>query len=723
MPHAPVTSDLREVWRVLVRRRWLILATIVLLTGSAGVLVTVLSPRYSAEAVLMVGDQQPRMLDLQAVVAGTDTELIESEVQILRSRHIAHLVIDKLQLLSDPAFSGEGQRTHWWQRAAAWVASVVKPKPPLSSQQGATQAVTDAAPAENARQSHAIDALLKRLDVSSKGRSRVVSVTFEAADPKTAAAVANAVVDTYIEDGLDNKLKATVQANEWLTSRVEELRSQVIDADRLVQQHKAAAGITDGRQVGLVNEQASGISEQLITASAERAQADARLWQAQHSSRGSDVSSDVSASPVIQKLRADEAELRRKMAVSSQFMGEKAPEMVQLQAQLGANASAMAQETAKIVAGLANAAAIAHAREDSLKAALAGIRQDANRIRSADVSINAEQQEAQANHGLYDKLLSRAKETSIESGLQQPDAHIISHADVPIRPSYPNKPLILALSFVGALLVAGLLVLGLESLDQGFRDLGQIERMLGVPALGFVPQLRADENSDSYVLSKPFSAYSESIRSAYTSLILSNVDRPPRIILVTSSLPGEGKSAISIGLARLVARSGKRVLVIDSDLRKPRVHTAFGAPLKPGLIDHLAGKAAIEEVLFKDAESSALVMPPGTHAPSPADLFTSDHMRRLLESLSARFDLIILDSAPLLAVSDARNLCPLADKVLFVVRWQQTRRAAALPAIRQIMNANGDLAGVLLTMTDTKRLLSYSGDAYYLNQIRKYMPE
>jgi capsular exopolysaccharide synthesis family protein len=722
-PHTSAASDLRDVWRVLVRRRWLILATIVLLTGSAGVLVTVLSPRYSAEAVLMVGDQQPRMLDIQAVVAGTDTELIESEVQILRSRHIAHMVIDKLQLLSNPAFSGEGQKKHWWQRAAAWVADAVRPKSQVSGQKAANQVVDGAAPTENIKQSHAIDALLKRLDVSAKGRSRVVSVTFQDADPKTAAAVANAVVDTYIEDGLDNKLKATVQANEWLTSRVEELRAQVIDADRLVQQHKAAAGITDGRQVGLVNEQASGISEQMIQASAERAQADARLWQAQHSSRGSDVSSDVAASPVIQKLRADEAELRRKIAVSSQFMGEKAPEMVQLKAQLAANAAAMSQETAKIVAGLANSAAIAHAREDSLKAALAGIRQDANRIRSADVSINAEQQEAQANHGLYDKLLARAKETSIESGLQQPDAHIISHADVPIRPSYPNKPLILALSFVGASLLAGLLVISLESLDQGFRDLAQVERMLGVPALGFVPQLRPDENPDSYVLTKPFSAYSEAIRSAYTSLILSNVDRPPRIILVTSSLPGEGKSTVSIALARLVARSGKRVLVIDSDLRKPRVHTAFGAPLKPGLIDHLAGKAAVEEVLFKDAESSAQIMPPGTHAPNPGDLFTSDHMRRLLDTLSARFDLIILDSAPLLAVSDARNLCPLADKVLFVVRWQQTRRAAALPAIRQIMNANGDLAGVLLTKTDTKRLLSYSGDAYYLNQIRKYMPE
>jgi capsular exopolysaccharide synthesis family protein len=725
---AAVAPDLRDIGRVLVRRRWLILATIAIFTGAAAAVVMVLPPRYSAEAMLMVGDQQPRMLDLQAVVAGTDSELIESEVQILRSRRIARLVIDKLQLLSDPTFAGEAQKKSWWTRATGWIGGPGGNSKSLDRERsgamaGSAEAVEGAEPEESAKQSRAIDALLKRLDVAARGRSRVVGVSFEASNPKTAAAVANAVVDTYIEDGLDNKLKATVQANRWLASRVDDLRSQVIDTDRLVQQHKAQAGITEGRQVGLVNEQMSGISEQLIQAGAERAQADARLWQAQHSARGSDVSSDVGASPVVQKLRADDAELRRKIAVSNQFMGAKAPEMVQLQAQLAANEAALGAETSKIVAGLANSAAVAHAREDSLKASLARMRQDADRIKSADVSIDAEQQEAQANHGLYDKLLSRAKETSIEAGLQQPDAHVISHADVPIRPSYPNKPVVLALAFAGASMLAALLVFGLENLDQGFRDLGQVEQMLGVPALGFVPQLRPGEQADSYVLTKPFSAYSEAIRGIYTSLILSDVDKPPRVILVTSSLPGEGKSAISIGLARLVARSGKRVLAIDADLRKPRLHNAFGAPLKPGLIDHLAGKATIEEILYRDTESSALVMPSGSHAPNPADIFTSEHMRKLLGTLSAMFDLIILDSAPLLAVSDARSLCPLADKVLFAVRWQHTRMAAALPAIRQIINANGDLAGVLLTMTDTKRLLSYSGDAYYFSQLRKYMQE
>jgi capsular exopolysaccharide synthesis family protein len=721
-----VAPDLRDIWRVLVRRRWLIVATVAILTGAAIAVVLVLPPRYSAEAMLMVGDQQPRMLDLQAVVAGTDSELIESEVQIMRSRRIAHLVIDKLQLLSDPAFADEAEKRGFWARTTSWFGGQGG-NSKSSTQEGVaksghTEAVDAAAPEESVRQSRAIDALLKRLDVAAKGRSRVVSVAFESSDPKTAAAVANAVVDTYIEDGLDNKLRATVQANRWLASRVDDLRTQVIDTDRLVQQHKAQAGITEGRQAGLANEQISSVSEQLIQAGAERAQADARLWQAQHSGR-SDASSDVAASPVVQKLRADDAELRRKIAVGNQFMGEKAPEMVQLQAQLTANEAALGAETSKIVAGLANAAAVAHAREDSLKASLARMRQDADRIKSADVSIDAEQQEAQANHGLYDKLLQRAKETSIEAGLQQPDAHVISHADVPIRPSYPNKPVIVGLAFVGASMLAALLVLGLENLDQGFRDLGQVEQTLGVPALGFVPQLRTGEYADSHVLAKPFSAYSEAIRGIYTSLILSDVDRPPRVILVTSSLPGEGKSAISTSLARLVARSGKRVLVIDSDLRKPRLHEAFGVPLKPGLIDHLAGKATIEEVFYRDTESSALVMPSGTHAPNPADVFTSEHMRKLLGTLSGMFDLIILDSAPLLAVSDARSLCPLADKVLFALRWQHTRTAAALPAIRQIISANGDLAGVLLTMTDTRRLLSYSGDAYYFSQLRKYMQE
>jgi len=725
-PRGPILSEnmeeepgIRNFWRILVRRRWLIGLTILALTGSALGVVSALTPRYTAEALLMVGDQQPKMLDLQAVVTGLEGEVTESEIQVVRSRRIARMVIEKLDLLHDPNFmpakhqplwlsNFEQQVSRFWAGTGQWLGLS---NPPAKAPAGAE---------EETALSYAINNLIKHLDVTAKGRSRVVSVTFESTSPQLAAQVTNAVVQTYIQDELDSKMLQTVQANQWLTARVEDLRNQVIGTDRLVQQRKNDAGITEGKQVDLINEQISSLSEQLILAEADEAQADSKVGEARRASPTGTAISEVAASPVVQKLRGDQAELHQKIAEASQRMGEKNPVLIQLRAQLAANTAALNSETSRVVSGLTSSASSAHSRSEALRRALTTLKQEAGKTGAADVEINAQEREAQANHALYDRLLSRAKETSIESGLPQPHAHIVSNADVPVRPSFPNKPLVLALAVVGAILVAMLLVLGLESIDQGFRDLNQVETVLGVSALGFIPKLRPNEFPETYVLAKPFSAYAEAIRGIYTSLILSDVDHPPKIVLITSSLPGEGKSSTAIALARLVARSGRRVVVIDSDLRNPRVHLEFGVPIKPGLADYLANRAPLEEVLLKDRESDAFVLPPGTYAPNPTDMFSSDNMKRLLQALSSTFDLIILDSAPLLAVSDTRNLCRLADKVLFVVRWQHTRNAAAAPAVRQILAAGGNMAGVLLTMTDMKRLPDVAGSAYYQRQLSTY---
>ena len=717
--HVEEDQGIRQIWRILLRRRWLIILTILALTGSALGVISILTPRYTAEALLMVGDQQPHMLDLQSVVTGVETEITESEIEIIRSRRVARLVIEKLNLLNDPNFSPKAHGPAWlsnatremgqfWTETKAWIGLSADPAKVPAGREG------DIALA------HGVDSLMDRLSVTAKGRSRVVSITFQSTSPQIAAAVANTVAQIYIQDQLDAKLQATVQANQWLTGRVAELRDQVVNTDRIVQQRKNDAGITEGKQVDLINEQISSLSEQLILAEADEAQADSKVGEAQRASRNGNAISEVAASPVVQKLRGDQAELRQKIAQASERFGEKNPQLIMLRAQLAATSRALGDEASRIVSGLASNASTAHSRSEALRRALATLKQEAGKTGAADVDISAQEREAQANHALYDRLLSRAKETSIESGLQQPQAHIVSTADIPIHPSYPNKPLILILSLVGAILLAALLVIGLESLDQGFRDLDQVESVLGVSALGFIPKLREIDQPETYVLSDPFSAYSEAIRGIYTSLILSDVDRPPKIVLITSSLPGEGKSSTAIALARLVARAGKRVVLIDSDLRNPRVHLEFGVPNRPGLADYLANRVSLEDVLLKDKASSAFVLPPGTHAPNPTDMFNSDNMQRLLRSLASAFDLIILDSAPLLAVSDTRNLCRLADKVLFVLRWQHTRKAAAAPAVRQILAAGGNMAGILLTMTDMKRLPNIAGSAYYQRQLSTY---
>src|SRR5579859_4544016 len=355
-------QGIRHFWRIILRRRWLIILTILALTGSALGVISILTPRYTAEALLMVGDQQPHMLDLQSVVTGVETELTESEIEIIRSRRIARLVIEKLNLLNDPDFSRKTSGPVWlsnteqavsrsWMQARAWIGLPAEP--------------AKAGPENDIVLARAVDNLIDHLGVTAKGRSRVVSITFQSTSPQTAAAVANAVGQAYIQDALDAKLQATVQTNQWLTARVAELRDQVVGTDRIVQQRKNDAGITEGKQVDLINEQISSLSEQLILAEADEAQADSKVGEAQRASRTGNAISEVAASPVIQKLRGDQSELRQKIAQTSARFGEKNPELIHLRAQLAATERALGDETSRVVSGLASSASTAHSRTEA----------------------------------------------------------------------------------------------------------------------------------------------------------------------------------------------------------------------------------------------------------------------------------------------------------------------------------------------------------------------
>ena len=255
-------------------------------------------------------------------------------------------------------------------------------------------------------------------------------------------------------------------------------------------------------------------------------------------------------------------------------------------------------------------------------------------------------------------------------------------------------------------------------------SLEQLEEVLGVGSLGLVPEIKSGfggrQTPGNYVLDRPQSAFGEAIRSLHTSLMLSDVERPPKVILVASALPGEGKSSVVLSLARMMASCGKRVAVIDCDLRRPDLHRAFRTSESPGLTDCLLGQASVFEVLRLDTLSPAYLVPAGSHVHTSPDLLGSDAMRSLVATLAERFDLVLLDSAPVLAVSDTRNLCRLADKTVFVVRWQSTRRFAAKPALRQVVEAGGDLAGVLLSMVDLNGYARHSATGFHQRQISYY---
>lgn len=724
--------DLRELLRKVWRRKGVIFGTVTLLTALAGIVVFQLTPRYSAETVLMIEARQSRVVDLEAVLEGLPAgqETIASETAVIRSRGLAEKVIARLGLDRDPEFNERLRPPGWFEELTESMGIPVKEW--MASLRGARdkEDLSEEAIRERERV-RVVDAFLENLDVASVRRSLIIKVGFTAESPQTAATVANTLADLYIVEQLEAKFEATKRATSWLNERVASLRETVDITERAVEEYRRKSGLLASKGTTLTSQQVSELNTQLILAKAGRAEAEARLTQINKqmsSVDGVDSVAEVLDSLLIQRLREQEATVDRKAAELSQEYGERHPKLINVRAEARDLRAKIHGEVNKIIKGLENEVGIARAREASLKRSFESLKRRIATSNTAEVNLRALEREAQANRLLLETMLTRFKETRAQEDMeaQRPDARVISRADVPELSSFPKKKLILALALVGSFFIGLLLVFAIEQLDHGFRSGEQIEQQTGLPILGLIPKLtglrRFGKAPQDHILEHPMSALAESFRTLHTSILLSHVDRPPRRILIASALPKEGKTAVAVCLARVLAKSGKKVLLIDTDLRRPGVHEALGMLQTPGLVDLLSGHATREEVVRKDKATGAHVITAGHATSNAPNILSSEQMKALLMELGLAYDLVILDSPPVLAVSDARILACEVDRTVFIVRWAETRREVAVTALRQLTSAGAELAGVLLSMVDVRKHARYGyGDSgYYYGPARKY---
>jgi len=709
-PAAATDSDedvgLGEVLAAIRRRRWVLAAVVVPAMLAATLASFLLTPRYTGETLVVIEPQQQNFVSFESVVAGLpgDLEAVESEAFVLRSRSLADRVIQRLGLDADPEFN-----------------DTLADRPARAEDAGALTA---------REYSAVVDAFLDRLAVSPQESSRVIAVRFSSQSPEKAAEIANVVADEYILSRLESKFETTQRASAWLNERVADLREQVARAESAVEQARRAAGIVESQGFTLTSRELAELNSQLIMARTERAEAEARLQSARRLARtpgGVSTTSDVLNSPLIQRLREQQAEVERRVAELSSELGDRHPRMVQLRAEAKDIEARIESEVDKIVAGLRNRVSVAQAREDSLQESLDALKDRAADTSEDEIRLRALEREAEASRTLLATMLARQKETVSQDDLdfQQADARIISRADVPVDPSFPQKPVILGLTLVGALLVGMLLILVVELLDRGFRSGEQMEQQLGVASLGFVPLVKRPDEYQSlagYVAGRPTSAFGESIRTLNWSLRLAFADAPPRTVVITSALPGEGKTTTASCLATLQSLAGQRVLLIDADTRRPGCDRLTGTERRPGLVDVLVGDASVDDALRHSELSGMTVLNAGSPTPNAPNLLASDRMRALLDELRGRFDLVVIDSPPVMAAADARILAALADATVLAVRWGQTRRDTVRLAIRQLRGTEARLAGALLTAVDTRKNAEYAyGDSgAYTGELEKY---
>jgi len=737
--------DLRNMWRAVWRWRTLVLWTTVALTALAIFVIYRLTPQYTGSAQVLVGLQQVKLGTIQDVLSDLkgDNEMIATEIGIIRSRKLAEKTVTKLNLDNDPEFNPALQSPGLF--ANLLNSQHLIPQSWLAWFSGSSDANRADNPDDNRSTAKIIDIFEDKLKVTSDGRSRIITVSFQSENPITAAQIANTLADAYIVERLDAKFEATKRANIWLADRLNTLRQEVQVTEDAVEKFRNDNGLLrtqnaampGGQGMTLTTQQMAQVSTDAITAHTKYLEAQSRLAQLQRSgvTRGG-ASADVAIkdnnilevlqSPVIQALRAQEADAQRRGADLAAQYGDKHPKIVNVRAEIAEIRSKIQTEVNRVVDALRNEVATQQAREQGLNQLLAKMKVDAARNDIAEVQLRDLERQAQANRTLYENFLTQFKQTQSQDSFQQPDADIISHAPVPTLPSFPQKPVLILLSALTSFIIGILLALVCQNLDVAIRSMDQVRSLLKVHPLGMVPALggirRPGNRPESEVLDRPLSAYAEAIRSIHTNLMLSDVDARPRVVLVTSALPGEGKSTMAMSLAQMVARYGQRVIVIDGDLRRPAVHRLAGVSQKPGLVEWLLNRNALEEVVYSTGPGGIDVIPAGDQPQLPPNLLSSDRFRQLLRGLMERYDMVILDSAPVLAVSDTRILATLAEKTLFVVRWASTSHKVAASALRQLHEAGAQVAGVALMAVDVKAHAKdgFTDSVLYSGRLREY---
>jgi capsular exopolysaccharide synthesis family protein len=710
-------ETLRKLWR-----HRLLIAACTLVLGGAAIFAAWLMPSYYvSEARVLVGVQSPRLPNVESMIADVspDAERVQNEGFILQSRNIAKQVIDQLKLRQDPEFNPELAKPSLWAQVNPMQFLPAQLMGWFDHQTSSTKKVEPIKDPSNA-DDRTIDSLLSHIDVSTLGRSHVLSVKAESRNPQTASAIANALAERYLDYQRRDKIDSMDRVDKFLMGRVAELRDQVRKSDQAVEDYRRAHDLykSAGSGGGVTSQQLTELNTQLLAAQTAKAEADSRLKEAQEMRKGglnSESVPEVLRSPLISGLRQQQSDAERKAAELQATYGPRHPSMLNARSEVGSIQGRVNAEISKIVDGLGREARTADARYQALAQNFETLKKQMGAVNDKGIGLEALERDATVNRNLLEAMLLRAKQSTGAEDILTANAKLVSPASPAQAPSYPPKALLALLGVAGGMMIGVTIALLREGGDHTFRRADQIEALTGLPVMAMVPQVAGRQQPAMQVLRQPTSAYSEALRRLHIGVELSETANSPKTILISSATPAEGKSVMVASLGRLLASNGKRVLLIDCDWRSPRLHQIFRCSNRDGLASLLIDKASdLENTIHHDALSGVDVMPSGPWSPRSAHLLSSDRMRHLLEALEQHYEFIILDTPPALVTADVLSLSRLVEKVVFVVRWGHTRQEAVLEALKQIIDAQGDVAGVVMSRVVSKQYRQYSyGDPFF----------
>ena len=719
--YAPLPAEgllLREYGRILKKRMWVVISTWLIIATLATVYTLHMTPVYDATGRIAVNRENSPNLgfkDSDQGTNGADYEeyniALETQVRILQSDAIAFEVIKKLKLNNDAAFAG--------------VAAKPRTEPPLNALQ------VDA-PFE----SSLLDRFRRGLKISVVPRTRIVEIHYSHPDPRLAAQIVNALINTYIEENFKTKFESTMQTSDWLSGQLADLAMKVeTSQEKLVRYQKEHEILGIDEKQNIVTTKLDELNKELTAAEGDRMQKESAYRLA--SAGDPEIFAKEEPSSLINQLRTQESDLKMKYAEATTQFGSSYPKVMQLGNQLKQLEASIQAEDKRIASRVQNDYLSALQREKLLGAALDVQKQEANHLNESAIEYNLLKRDADSNRQLYEGLLQKLKEAGVSAGLRSSNIRIVDLARVPTSPSAPNIPRNIVLGLALGLFGGVGLAFVLEGLDNTVRTPEEAQIISALPSLGIIPlstklmaknrnnghrrltlSSRPSESADSLELvtfARPKSELSESYRALRTSILLSSLGSPPKVILVTSALPQEGKTTTSINCAIVLAQRGGRVLLVDADLRRPGIHKALGLRNTSGLSRLMTGGDRPEDAIVSTEIPNLFVLTAGPPPPQPAELLGSPLMKDFLARWRKEFDHIVIDTPPALSVTDAVLLSVEADSVLIVLRSGQTTKAA-LRRVRDLLShVNARITGIVVNAFDL-----HSGGSYYYQYNSKY---
>ncbi len=698
-------NSVREYFRIIRRHKWIVLATLVVLVTIVTIGTMLTKPVYRAEAKLEIGRETERVAQGRQILELESASVfnpffLQTQVDILHSRDLARRVIQKLNLSENDEFK-------------------LKNADKI---------------AENEREVRLVNAFQARYDVSVGRQTKVVSLTFDSYNPKLAAEVANAISSEYITWSMESRLQGVSSAKDFLAKRVQEAEAALRDAENEQQQYLAAHRIISVEDKGDITlARTVELNRQLTDLENERRTAEANY------NRSKEVPADelpqVINDVTVQNISRELSKKKQELANLSAKYQATYPAVKQVQEEVKQLETQLSEQRAKIVKNIETQFQVAKKREEDLKASFGQSRNEAIQQNRESSELGLLKQKIETNRKNYEDLQGRLRQAEVESDFRPSNIRRVQDAEIPIAPVKPNKVLNIGLSMLIGLALGIGLAFFLEYLNNTINTAEDVERIVQLPALGGIPSLQslaknkmlgvnASSNGNgngkkstalatasNELLSghDPLSSFAESYRALRTSLLLSSAEHAPRTMLITSSHPAEGKTTIVANTAISLAQTGARVLVLDADMRRPRCHKILSTKNDTGLSTYLSRDVSVDKVIIPHDIPNLFVMPAGPVPPNPSELLSSIKLRYLVAELQDRFDHIIIDSPPVIHVTDALIISPHVDGVVIVVKSNHTPREAVQRAKQALADVNAKIFGVVLNCIDLNT------ESYYYN--------